>query len=87
MESAGLWDDTIVLVSSDHWLREENKTDRRIPFILKMPGQKTGISYDAPFNTVVSHDLVLALLRGELKDAEGVAGWLDGHRSIVEGRY
>ena len=87
MESAGLWEQTIVLVTSDHWLREDNHTDRRVSFILKMPGQNRALSYDVPFNTVVTHDLVLALLRGELKEAEGVALWLDGHRSIVEGRY
>lgn len=101
MESAGTWDDTIVLVTSDHWWRwdkqqraklltEEDtallpdRIDHRIPFILKLAGQKEGLIYDPAFNTVLTHDLLLALLRAEVSSPDGVVDWLDRRRSSVK---
>ena len=103
MEAAGTWENSVVLITSDHWWRpmwrhgqywtaEDEATmgtnlDRRIPFILKMPGSGEGVRYDAPFNTVLSHDLLLAILKGEVKDMKEVARWLDQHRSIGRSPY
>jgi hypothetical protein len=93
METAGLWDLTTVLISSDHswrtdiwratpsWTKEETAfagtADQRIPFLLKMRGQTEGVTYQRKFNTVVSHDLVLAILRGDLTTPQEVVRWLD----------
>jgi hypothetical protein len=98
MEDAGTWDHTILLVTSDHWLRSFWKTigpdhdrnneivpsdnDQRVPFLLKLADQRQAITYDSVFNNVLAHDLVLALLRGEISAPEGVVSWLDHHRSI-----
>ena len=104
MEEKGIWDSTVVLVTSDHWWRtnywkeqavwtEEDQAnaeatlDRRIPFILKMSGARDGISYEPPFNTVLTHDLLLAVLRGEVSDAKDAAAWLDRNRSIARSPY
>ncbi len=91
MERAGLWDNSIVLLSADHWDRSsqllDGKKEHRIPFLLKMPGQHEGLAFDHPFNTVLSHDLMLALMRGELTDAQSVADWLDRHRTIADSPY
>ena len=104
MEEKGVWDSTVVLVTSDHWWRtnywkehvawtEEDQAnsgatlDRRIPFILKMTRAKEGISYEPPFNTVLTHDLLLAVLRGEVSDAREAATWLDRNRSIARSPY
>jgi arylsulfatase A-like enzyme len=105
MERKGVWDNTVVLVTSDHWWREvwrEHKTwtpedeavygdssDRRIPFILKMPGSASTqrVAFDAPFNTVLTQDLLLAILRGEVSDANAAAAWLEKNRSIGRSRY
>jgi sulfatase-like protein len=103
MEQAGIWDSTIVLVTSDHWLRSVWKTigpesdpanqiipsdaDQRVPFLLKLPGQKHSVTYESVFNTVSAHDLVLALLRSEISDTDGVVHWLDQHRSIGKSPY
>jgi hypothetical protein len=100
MEQAGLWDQTIVLVTSDHWWRPEwwkkighwspeeaalaaslPTPDHRVPYLLKLAKQTQAHRYDQPFNTVVTHDLLLALLRGELASADSVVEWLDQHRS------
>jgi hypothetical protein len=55
--------------------------DHRVPYLLKLAGQKQAHPYDQPFNTVLTHDLLLALLRGELASTDSVVEWLDQHRS------
>jgi hypothetical protein len=61
--------------------------DERVPFILKLPGERAGLNYEPPFNTVLSHDLILAILSGELSNDSDVAKWLDQHRSIGQSPY
>jgi hypothetical protein len=77
MEELGTWEDTIVLVTSDHWLRSFWKSigpepgepaeiiptdiDQRVPVLLKLSGQTGSVTYEPVFNTVLLHDLVLAL--------------------------
>jgi Sulfatase len=87
MEEAGVWDDTIVLLTSDHpWRpslfgeRPSENPNNRVPFILKAAGQMQGLTYESDFNTVVTQDLLLALLKGEIFSPESVVEWLDGHR-------
>lgn len=63
------------------------ETDYRVPFILKLAGQRRPLGYGPAFNTILSHDLVLAVLRGELATPEAVASWLDRHRSIGPSPY
>jgi Sulfatase len=91
MEQAEVWDNTIVLVTADHWWRpnfyvktQPENTDHRVPFLLKLPGQTRGSVYDHGFNTVATQDLLLALLRGELSTPESVEHWLDDYPSIKE---
>ena len=64
-----------------------SKADERVPFILKLTGETQGMNYEPEFNTVLSHDLVLALLSGDLSKKEEVAAWLDSHRSLGESPY
>jgi arylsulfatase A-like enzyme len=74
------------------WPAEENAAlggarDPQIPFILKLSEQTEGVRYDAPFNTVVTHDLLLALMRREVSTPAQVVSWLDRHRSIGQSPY
>ena len=106
MEEAGLWEDSVILVSSDHWWRpaiwqslhvwtEEDQhfapptgeSDYRVPFLLKMPGQKTHIAYDTQFNTVHSQALLIEILQGRVRDVDGVKHWLDQKASTTENPY
>jgi hypothetical protein len=106
MESSGTWEETVVLITSDHWWRvgslwkksqklpaEDEAAwggleDRRIPFILKMAGAGgERIAYTPAFNTVLTHDLLLAILHGEVSGTTGAAAWLDRHRSIGRSPY
>lgn len=85
MENADVWETATIVLSSDHSFRSadllDGKLDRRVPFLIKMSGQKEGITYDSPMNTVLTHDLLLAVLRGEVGSARDVVAWLDKHRS------
>jgi len=87
MESAGVWESTTVLISADDPYREsealDGKLDPRIPFLLKMAGHGEAVTYDGAFNTVLTHDLLLAVLKGEVKDPAAVTAWLDRRRGTV----
>jgi Sulfatase len=63
------------------------ETDYRVPFILKLAGQRQSLAYAPAFNTILSHDLVLGVLRGELTTPEAVASWLDRNRTIGQSPY
>jgi len=85
MERSGAWNNTTIVLTTDHFYRGSQlvngKRDQRIPFIVHFPGENTGLSYTRSFNTIVTHDLILALLRSEVRDTAGLQYWLDRHNS------
>ncbi len=87
MELAGTWENTVILVTSDHHYREDRlidgKTDLRVPFILKLPGKNVGTQYDTPFNTTLSGDLLLAILNGQVSTPEEIRRWLNEERGSI----
>jgi arylsulfatase A-like enzyme len=94
MEAAGQWDGCFVLLSSDHPLRSDalktfsgTRAQRHpwIPFLLKAPGQKTAVAYSKSFNSVLSQELILVALRGEIRTAEDATAWLDHSRARYPG--
>ncbi len=64
LEKAGRWDDTTLLVTSDHASRavflHDNRFEDRIPYLLKLPNQKTQTLVSTRFNGVVTRELVLS---------------------------
>jgi Type I phosphodiesterase / nucleotide pyrophosphatase len=95
MERAGVWEQTIVLISSDHGWRNDVRSQPAeapriaadgnplplVPFLLKLPGHDQPLEYAATFNTVLTHDLILGLIRGELLSPHAVVSWLDHNRA------
>lgn len=85
MESAGVWDSTTVLFTSDHGYRDsealDGKSDPRVPYLLKLASQKDGVTYTNDFNTVLTADLLMDVLRGEIADPASAAAWLDRNRT------
>jgi arylsulfatase A-like enzyme len=85
MENAGTWEATTVLFTSDHPYREarqlDGKSDPRIPYILKLASQKEGVEYTQPFNTVLTADLLMDVLRGEITGPASAMAWLDRNRA------
>lgn len=90
--SADHWWRTEMWSRGPFWTGEDadasgTKMDHRIPFILKMAGRSEAVNYDSAFNTVLTHDLLLAILRGDVSDQQSVAKWLDVHRSIGDSPF
>jgi hypothetical protein len=86
MEQAGLWDTTTVIFSADHPYRHRTSLDgravsRSVPYLVKMAGPQKQLRYDAPFSTLLTKKLILAILSGEVSHAEEITPWIDGHRS------
>ena len=71
----------------DEFVPAKEEINHRVPFLLKAPGQASELVYDSPFNTALTHDLLLSILRGEVSDATSAARWIDQHRSIAESPY
>lgn len=97
LEKTRQWDDTVLIVSSDHWWRskeakdfnylpederEKALSDIRIPFIVKFAGQKKRVDYSHPFNTVITKDFILALFKNEIKKPEEFIMWLNDLQRI-----
>jgi hypothetical protein len=55
-----------------------------IPFLLKLPGQTTGVAYHREFNSVLSADLLMAALEGSVETPEEAVHWLDAHAEASE---
>ena len=75
-----LGDRTWLVVSGDGWWREAERydghVDHRVPFLVRPPDGGRATHVDAPFNTLATHDLVLAILRGSIMDTGDAAVWL-----------
>jgi hypothetical protein len=94
IEQAGLWDRTALLVSSDHgwrtrmwrggagWTAEEEAASHAdtsgVPFLLRLPGQTSGLRYDNPFNTVITRQILTHILSGQLKAPEEMPDLIQG---------
>ena len=91
MEHAGTWDKAWVIVSSDHWWREsasyDGKTDHRVPFIIKAPGQNQPVIYDKKFNTLLTYHLILSMLKGDITTAAELPHWVDTFRTDPPAGY
>ena len=85
-EGASLWNDTAVIVTSDHWCRYaskiDGKVDHRVPFLIKMPGQRDGEVYLREINTVILYRLILSIWRRDLSATADLGPWLDGHAEM-----
>lgn len=80
LENAGQWDDTTILITSDHPYRTsmelDGKKDRRIPFILKFRRQSRGSEFKEQFNTLLTRKLMRAIFDGSVTSAPGAESWI-----------
>jgi len=71
---------TAVIISSDHAWRQakafDGKRDARVPFIVRLPDAGIGKRFDQPFNTVVTRDLIEALLDGRLATYKDISQFI-----------
>jgi hypothetical protein len=80
LERARLGDRTWLVVSSARWWRaskhHDGEVDHRVPFLVRPPDGGRAMHADVAFNTLATHDLVLAILRGSISDTRDAAAWL-----------
>jgi len=83
LDRARLGDLTWIVVSSTRsWgasKQYDGQADSRVPFLVRPPFGGPTRHVDAPFSTVATHDLVLAILRGSVSDTTDTAVWLSRH--------
>jgi phosphoglycerol transferase MdoB-like AlkP superfamily enzyme len=84
MEASGLWNRTWVILTTDHSWRDsrayDGQRDLRVPFLIKAPGLSPAEVYSPEMNTVLTDDLILSVLRGEISHQKDLCLWLDEHR-------
>jgi hypothetical protein len=74
--TAGWWD-------AEDAAATKNVQQPYVPFLLKLQKQTRGVAFEAPFYTVLVHDLLLGLLAGTLDSPESVVAWLEQQRRRV----
>jgi hypothetical protein len=86
MEQAGTWDTTTIIFSADHPYRHREVLDghpvsRRVPFLVKLAGPERQQCYPATFSALLTKNLILAILGGEVSRPDQLPRWFDLHRT------
>jgi len=85
LEESDEWDKTWIIISADHSWRDsesyDGKRDFRVPFTVKAPGVNITMPYSPEMNTILTHDFILAILRGEIKNQQGAKNWIDANHN------
>jgi hypothetical protein len=85
MIETGQWDKTWFILSADHSWRQstlyDNQRDLRVPFLVKAPAQNSTLTYSGQINTVLTRNLIMAILKGELHNEHDAVRWIDEHHS------
>jgi arylsulfatase A-like enzyme len=88
MESRGTWDHTVLLMSADHPDRAsaqlDGKSDWRVPFLLRFPGRPAAGAVTPEFSTILSANLVYAILRGSVSTAAQASEWIERRQADRE---
>ncbi|MGH9628774.1 MAG: sulfatase-like hydrolase/transferase, partial [Bryobacteraceae bacterium] len=69
-----------------YWTQEEETLARlrkaeRVPFLVKLAGQRSGIEYQGNFDTLRTRALLTAMMQGSVSSAEQVIEWLGRQQS------
>ncbi len=85
METSGQWNRTWLISSADHSWREsplhDGIRDHRVPFLVKAPGPGAARTCSTQINTTLTHDLILAILRGEVTNQQSSLSFLEARPS------
>jgi hypothetical protein len=91
LDRARLGDRTWIVVSSDRWWRaakrHDGHVDHRVPFLVRPPDGGRAVHVDGALNTLGTHDLVLAILRGSVTDTAAAVTWLMRYQSAPPKGY
>ncbi len=64
-----------------NWTAEEQRASENldslgIPFLVKLPGQEKELAFPTSFNTLLTGDMMLAILQGKLQTPEQISDWI-----------
>ncbi|RPI09460.1 MAG: hypothetical protein EHM65_09125 [Acidobacteriales bacterium] len=83
LRASGSWENTALLISSDHSYRNaralDGQWDRRVPFLLRIPQAKGTTAVEFAFPTQVSRRLVTDLLLGKIGTGQAAVALLESH--------
>jgi hypothetical protein len=92
LEKAGMWDSSTILLTGDHPFRAFTYQNpkrypsrlgfiqhNQVPYLLRMPGETQGVVYDSAMNTIVTKDLLMAILNRQVAAPQQIPAWLDRH--------
>jgi hypothetical protein len=93
LEKMGGLETSTIIISADHWWRGKSAdaypyvsdaekknsiiSDIRIPFIVKMAGSKEPIKYQPEFNSVITRELIKAMIAGKVKTNADIGNFVD----------
>lgn len=88
MEAHGTWDRTTVIISADHPFRVATAIDGKpsflVPFLIRFPKDPHAATFEPRFNTILTADLVIAVLNGQIRDTAQAKAWLQSRSNQVE---
>ncbi len=84
---AGLWNETAVVVTSDHGWRSLGGESElgAIPLLIKMADQSEEIRLEQEFDSVLTKALLVAILKRELRTPHDVVSWMLSQRGDKRG--
>ena len=91
MEEAGVWDQTVLVLSADHGWRKpvpgKNYNNRnRIPLFVKLVGTNKRVNYDKNFDATRLKNLLEAISVGQVTKASDLINWADNAQPLTENK-
>jgi hypothetical protein len=80
MESTGVWDEALVVVTSDHPYRYQfsgGYGNGHIPMMIKLPHQSAPVVYSNAFPAVDTKNLIEDFMQGRVGTPELAVAWLE----------
>ena len=80
MEQSGVWDEALVVVTSDHPYRhqfEGGYGNGHVPMMIKFPHQTAPVTYSHPFQAVETKSLIEDFMQGTVASPERAVAWLE----------
>jgi hypothetical protein len=81
MEQTKVWDKTVLILTTDHSLRNKNQ-DPRVPFIVKFPGQTYPVLYEKKFNAIVVYKFFKSLLMKKQNGPEDLIQIIEEEQNV-----
>jgi len=79
LEAGGLWDDTNIIITTDHHRPvvrdrpEDVELERRVPFFVKLAGERQGIEYGKRLETIHLRELLQGIMAGKINSHQSVS--------------